>query len=153
MSAYSPMTAATLRSSLQRLARGADDRGNALSLLLVMRAVVADRGPEAVVELTSQEQGTLVTLEDDRVDLWVAELLPITMRTIEAVLSEVEELSAAFVRAIEGDVATLRVRATPPTASLSLRHTPIELPSLELLIEAGLLKPRGTVLDPPRRSS
>ena len=133
------MTPAALRIALARLARGADDHAHALSLLLLLRA--AADGHRSSVELTSHDDGALATIERAPDEPFIAELLPVTMPTIEAVLCELPDLAASFARWCDGSGVVLRALGAAvrvPPARPSQRLTPPELPSLALLVEAGL---------------
>jgi hypothetical protein len=111
-----------------------------MSLLLVLRTFALEHGGGLVVELSSVDIGMLVTMEDRAQDFWVAEMLPLTMGTVRKLLSEMPELLMAFEKVETAETLSLRVPAVG--FDLTSRMTPIALPSIGLLLEAGLLTPR-----------
>jgi hypothetical protein len=125
-----------LRAVMERLARGNDDGDGALLLLLVIRMFALERNAMMVVELCSQEIGMLLTLEEPASGLWHAELLRVTMPTLRRVIAEMPELLFAFDHTEQDGTLTLRTR---PQTALTARMTPVALPSLDLLLAAGLL--------------
>lgn len=134
-------TPAALRMALARLGRGRDDQVHATSLLLLLRA--AADGQDHAVELSSHDEGTLATIERAPDELFIAELLPISMRTVAAVFLTNPELAASFARRKDGGGVVLRAPggAVPRASEASLRSTSPAMPSLELLVEAGLAPP------------
>ena len=133
--------AAALRAALARLSSAPDGRESALSLLLLARTVVGGAGSDArgaVVELSSHEGGLLVTIEDAG-GLWVAGLLALSMATAERLLAELPELAPGVERIeVEGGF-LLRLSRSGTPSSRPPWPTPAELPSLDLLVEAGLV--------------
>lgn len=139
-------TAAALRAALARLSSAPDARESAISLLLLARTVIGGPGSEgsgAVVELSSHEGGLLVTIEDGR-GLWGAGLLALSMPTAERLLSEMPELAPGVERIeVEGGF-VLRLSRSERPSSRAPWPTPTELPSLELLAQAGLVTAPST---------
>jgi hypothetical protein len=131
-------TPTALRIALARLARGQDDPAHALSLLLLLRAASEDGND---VELSPHDGQTLATIEDPTAGRWIADLLPVSIATVQEVLSEMPELALTFAAWRSPDGIVIRALTSgplvpPPRASE--RATPAELPSLDLLVEAGL---------------
>jgi len=135
------ITPAGLRMALARFARGRDDRAQATSLLLLLRAAADQHG--RAVELSSHDEGTLATIEGADDGLFLAELVPISMETISRAFLESPELAASFVRRRERGGVVLRALdgGAYRASEESLRSTSPSLPSLELLVEAGLAPP------------
>ncbi len=131
----------TVRTVLERLSNAPDDPNSAMSLLLVLRTFALERGPGLVIELSGLDFGMMVTIEDRANDLFVAEMLPISMRSIRALLAEMPEILHAFERAETLESLTLRVPSLG--FDLAARMTPVALPSINLLLEAGLLARRA----------
>jgi hypothetical protein len=139
------ITPVTLRESLARLALGSDDRAYALTLLFLLRAVAAEEG--VVVELSASEDKTLVTIDEPASELWIAEVLPISMATIESVLALSPELSIAFLRFTQGAEVIVRARKPHAAAAYIVHETPVELPPMDLLLAAGLVPRRSVSAD------
>lgn len=138
----------SVRAVLERLSTATDDTATAMSLLLVLRTFALEHGEGLVVELSSVDIGMLVTIEDPTQDLWVAEMLPLTMRTVRGLLAEMPEILLAFEKTETNESLTLRM----PSLGLDLtsRMTPVALPSIGLLLEAGLLTRRVREPSPPQ---
>lgn len=130
----------TVRAVLERLSKGPDHASSAMSLLLVLRTFALEQGDGLVVELSSVDIGMLVTVENKSQDFWVAEMLPLTMGTVRKLLAEMPELLMAFEKVETSETLSLRVPAVG--FDMTSRMTPIALPSIGLLLEAGLLSPR-----------
>jgi hypothetical protein len=140
MTSISPTT---LRDSLARVAAGDDDRANALTLLFLLRAVAGEES--TVVELCTHDDATLVTIDEPSTDLWIAELVPVSMRTIDAVLATAPELSISFLRFGQGDDVVVRARKPHAANAFVVHQTPFELPAVDLLVAAGLAPRRHEV--------
>ncbi len=122
----------TVRGVLGRLARGSDDRGTALSVILLLRSLRSACADEVEVEVCAQGDGVLVTVEQVTIGLWLAELLPVSMPTLNAVLDEMPELLRDIERSGEGETAVVRLRRTDSPSPLGI-VTPMELPSADLV--------------------
>lgn len=122
----------TVRSVLARLARGADDRATALSVILLLRSLRSSCAEGVEIEVCAQStgghDGLLLTIEHPASGLWLAEIISVSMRTLREVFEEMPELLRDLERT--GDVVRLR-RSTPPDAFGIV--TPVELPSAELV--------------------
>lgn len=131
----------TVRAVLERLSKAADDASSAMSLLLVLRTFALEHGGAGlVVEMSSVDIGILVTLEDREQDFWVAEMLPLSLRTVKSLLEDMPELLLAFEKSETPESLSLRVPSLG--FDLTSRMTPVALPSIGLLLEAGLLTRR-----------
>lgn len=130
----------TVRAVLERLSKGSDDATGAMSLLLVLRTFALERGEGVTIELSGLDIGMLVTIEDPARDLWVAEMLPLSLRTVRSLVEDMPELLLAFERTETESALTLRVPALG--FEVAARMTPVALPSIGLLLEAGLLSRR-----------
>lgn len=128
-----------LRAVLDRLARGNDDSEGALLVLLVIRAFALERRTAMIIELCPQDTGLLLTVEEPATGLWQARLLAVSMPTVRRVLAEMPELLNAFEPSEHEGALTLHTTASSPPDALTARMTPVALPSLGLLMEAGLL--------------
>lgn len=133
----------TLKGVLARIARGTDDPTSAMSLLLVLRTFATESKSDVLIELKALEAGMLATFEDATHDVWLLEMLPVSLRTVRAVIDEMPELVYGLQRSEREDALTLRTTRSRYD-TLSSRMTPLALPSLNLLLEAGLLTQRGT---------
>jgi hypothetical protein len=135
ISASPSLNAARLRRVLGRLARGPGDAAGALALLLLLRVLASERREAVVIELSSYEDAMLLTIEHEQGSFWLAEMFPFGRATVEAALVEVPELLEHRVRASDAETFTLRIDSRDGDAH---RMTPVALPSLQLLVEAGL---------------
>jgi hypothetical protein len=122
----------TVRGVLKRLARGADDRATALSVILLLRSLRAASAGGVEVEVSAHGAGVLVTVEHVEAGLWLAEILPVSMRALHEVLEEMPELLRDLERSGEGDTAVVRVRCVGGPGMRAL-ETPVSLPSPALL--------------------
>jgi hypothetical protein len=134
--------ARALHALMDRLARSKDDEESALLILLVLRTFALERGDGLLVELCPQATGMLLTLEEPASGLWHAELIPLSMATLRRVLADMPELLLPFDHRTDHE-GTLRMhaKALPPQSGRGYapRMTPVALPSLDLLVDAGLL--------------
>jgi len=128
-----------MRSVMGRLARGNDDAEGALLVLLVVRMFALERRTAMVIELCPQDSGLLLTMEEPATGLWHAELLAVSMPTLRRVLDDMPELLHTFAQSEHQGTVTLVSKAGSPQDALAARMTPVALPSLGLLLEAGLL--------------
>lgn len=131
-----------VRTVLERLSKAGDDPASAMSLLLVVRTFALERGEGLVIELSGLDIGMLVTLDDTANGLWIAEMLPLSLGTVKGVLATIPELLLPFERAETEDAISLRIPST--SFGIPGRMTPVALPSIGLLVEAGLLARRGS---------
>jgi hypothetical protein len=135
------MGAHAVRALMQRLARarGNDDGEGGQLVLMVLRMIALERRTAMVVELYPQESGLLLTLEEPATGLWHGELLAVSMLTMRRALEDTPELLHVFAQSEHEGTITLRTKPASPTDALAARMTPVALPSLGLLLEAGLL--------------
>jgi hypothetical protein len=130
-----------VRALMQRLARarGNDNGEGGHLVLMVLRMIALERRTPMTIELYPQETGLLLTVEEPATGLWHGELLAVSMPTMRRALDDTPELLLVFAQSEhEG---TITLRSKPPSAhdALAARMTPVALPSLGLLLEAGLL--------------
>lgn len=143
---------ASVRDALARLATSADAVASGFSLLFLLRAVAIERGEGAILELCPHARGTLVTLLDEQSDIWFSEVVPITFANVEAALAEMSIHFAAFERSTLGQTLALRPRTPVPSVGPhAMATTQVELPSLALLIEAGLPSAQSVPSDKDER--
>lgn len=129
---------ASVRASLQHLSKS-DDRAAAVGVLLLARLVATEWGEGVVLELASTDEGTLATMECVPAGWWIAELLRVRHETITQAMGDLLDLLSPFAVSRQGTSLVLRARGASPTLRMRPRSmTPLELPSLQLLIEAGL---------------
>ena len=128
-----------LRAVMDRLARGKDDDEGGQLVLVVIRMIALERRTAMVVELYPQDTGLLLTLEEPATGLWHGELLAVSMPTMRRALAEMPELLHVFAQSEHEGTITLRSKPTSTADALAGRMTPVALPSLGLLLEAGLL--------------
>jgi hypothetical protein len=128
-----------LRAVMDRLARARDDDESAELVLVVIRMIALERRAPVVVELYPQETGLLLTLEEPTTGLWHGELLALSMPTMRRALAEMPELLHVFAQSEHEGTITLRSKVASAGDALAARMTPVALPSLGLLLEAGLL--------------
>jgi hypothetical protein len=128
-----------LRAVLQRLARASDDHDGALLVLFVLRTIALERRDEVIIELCPQDVGLLLTMEEPSTGLWHGELLALSMPTLRSLVDEMPELVQAFDRSERQGTLTLRTKATTAASEMRARMTPVALPSIGLLMAAGLL--------------
>jgi hypothetical protein len=128
-----------LRALIERLARGMDDEPSGQLVLVVIRMIALERRTPMVVELYPHEAGLLLTIEEPATGLWHGELLAVSMPRMRRALEDMPELLDVFAQSEHEGTITLRTKATSAAVELAARMTPIALPSLGLLLEAGLL--------------
>lgn len=128
-----------LRAVLERLAGARDDGDGALLVLLVIRTFALERRTTTVVELCPQDTGLLLTIEEPATGLWHAGLLAVSMPSLRGVLAEMPELLHVFEQREHQGTLTLCSNASSAPDAVTARRTPVALPSLSLLMEAGLL--------------
>jgi hypothetical protein len=130
-----------VRALMQRLARarGNDDGESGQLVLMVLRMIALERRTAMIVELYPQDTGLLLTIEEPDTGFWHGELLAIAMPTMRRALEDTPELLHVFAQSEHEGTITLRSKPTSPTDALAARMTPVALPSLGLLLEAGLL--------------
>lgn len=129
------LTPAAARATLAQLARG-DDRQAAIGVLLLARLAASEWGEGVVLELAPTEEGTLATLEYQPAGWWAGVELRVRRPMFLQVMGDLFELLSSFVVSRDGHSLRLSSRPLPPMRPPAL--TPLELPSLQLLIEAGL---------------
>lgn len=129
------LTPAGARATLAQLARG-DDRQAAIGVLLLARLAASEWGEGVVLELAPTDEGTLATLEFQPAGWWAGVELRVRRPMFLQVMGDLFELLSLFVVSREGHSLRLVSRPLPPMRPPAL--TPLELPSLQLLIEAGL---------------
>jgi hypothetical protein len=129
----------TIRACLRRLSSTVDERSTALSLLLLLRCVAIDLGEGTLIELSAEDLGVLVTIEDAHRALWFAEVIPTTIEDVREALQKMPVAFERFELREDGPTTTLHLRATPPMPSITTTSTEREMPSLDLLLQAGLL--------------
>ncbi len=92
-----------------------------------------------------QPAGLLLTLEEPSTGLRHGELLAVSMPTIRRALDQMPELLHVFASSEYDGTITLRSKPTSLSSAVAARMTPVALPSLGLLLEAGLLSGRSSV--------
>lgn len=132
-----------LRALMHRLARGMDEAPSGQLVLIVLRMIALERRTPIVIELYPQETGLLLTIEEPATGLWHGELLAVSMPMMRRALDEMPELLEVFAQSEHDGTITLRTKATSAEDLLAARMTPVALPSLGLLLEAGLLSARA----------
>jgi hypothetical protein len=135
-----PMGPHALRAVMDRLARGSDDDECGQLVLVVIQMIALERRTPVVIELYPQDAGLLLTLEEPTTGLWHGELLAVSMPTMRRALAEMPELLQVFAQSEHEGTITLRSKpASAGERARAARMTPVALPSLGLLLEAGLL--------------
>ena len=140
-----PMAPDALRAVMVRLSRTRDDDKAAELVLVAIRMIALERRTSMIVELYPQATGLLLTLEEPSTGLWHGELLAVSMPTIRRALDQMPELLHVFASSEYDGTITLRSKPASLSCAGTARMTPIALPSLGLLLEAGLLSGRSSV--------